>query len=274
MKKIHKFSYAILLIGSLAATPSASASIINIPGFTAAANGTQTDSFFDFPSTISGEDSVYLTATVSWTTSDIGTFTTRFALDAGGRRGRGGFQTLNDRALAGFHTTDYIQTPIDPDGAGNATNRPGLTNFDTSSHSSITLVMKVDQTQTSPGGDWWFADAGKQSQAGLFMWVDPNLTADEASQFTPLAMWRDGNSSYKSVFFRTDTRTAVLTFSNINVYTGADTPFNKPFKTIQNDSTTLNKVQQRSTPPNTVPEPSSAPLIGIGGLTLSLRHLK
>lgn len=71
------------------------------------------------------------------------------------------------------------------------------------------------------------ADPGLQSGALAFMWIDPNLAASEASQFTPWAARRSGNASYSGVSFITDTDAVALNFSNIVLYTGGDMPFTK-----------------------------------------------
>jgi hypothetical protein len=79
------------------------------------------------------------------------------------------------------------------------------------------------------------------------MYIDPNLAATEASQFTPWAAWRSGNTGYQGVSFISDTDAVDLNFSNIAVYTEGDSPF-------------------------AVPEPSALGLIGLAGLTLLLRR--
>ena len=113
-------------------------------------------------------------------------------------------------------------TTTDPDGAGPATARPAIVPFNANTVTSATLVMKIDHTKagTSPGGDWWFATEGLQDSAVGFMWINPNLAASEASQFTPWAAWRSGNASYSGVSFITDTDAVDLNFSNIAIYTG------------------------------------------------------
>lgn len=77
------------------------------------------------------------------------------------------------------------------------------------------------------------------------MWIDPNLGASEASQFTPWAAWRSGNAGYSGVSFISDTDAVDLNFSNIALYTEGDTPFAP------------------------VPEPSSLVLAGISVLGLA-----
>lgn len=276
MKTRYKFSSAALFIGSLVAAPSASAAIYSFADFTAAANGPQTETSTNFQdawttaagNNINGEDSLYLTATVSWTSNaDIGTFAVRLACLDDGVKGRYGFQPQG----SSFQMTDYKQTPLDPDGSGPATDRPTIPAFDTVVNTSVTLVLKVDQmlSRATPGGDWWFADEGKQSDAGVFMWINPNLAADEA--FTPIAMWRSGGDvGYQSLAFMTDTAGTALTFSNIKLYTGTDTPFNavpKPALT----AITGPPIAPTPTPtPTPEPEPESvlSPILGLGGITV------
>ena len=224
---------ALMAVACLA--PSAFAGIYTFADFTRAAAGASTTTTHDFspnegwggtpPNTTSGV--VYLKMTVSWssTASNIGTFQARFnqnddavaARLAMGKTGGAG---------TGF---EFItaNTTTDPDGAGPATARPPIAAVNASTKTSVTLVMKVDHTKagTNPGGDYWFAASGLQSGAVGFMWIDPNLSASEASQFTPWAAWRSGNASYSGVSFITDTDAVDLSFSNIALYTGGDTPF-------------------------------------------------
>ncbi|QTN32333.1 Ig-like domain-containing protein [Akkermansiaceae bacterium] len=234
MKSKTRFLPA-LLLAFAAMVSSASAGIFPFADFTRAAGGASTTATHDFspnegwggtpPNTTSG--TVYLKATVSWTAtaSNIGTFNVRFnqSDDAGAPRlGMG----KTGGAGTGF---EFITANIttDPDGTGPATARPAITPVNASTKTSVTLVMKVDHSKanTSPGGDYWFADQGKQSGALGFLWIDPNLAASEASQFTPWAAWRSGNASYSGVSFITDTDAVDLNFSNIVLYTGGDTPF-------------------------------------------------
>lgn len=80
------------------------------------------------------------------------------------------------------------------------------------------------------------------------MYINPDLGASEASQFTPWGMWRSGNSSYQGVSIISDTEAVDLNFSNIALYTDGDTPF------------------------GAVPEPSTALLGGFGMLALLRRR--
>lgn len=157
---------------------------------------------------------IYLTTTVSWnaTASNIGTFNIRFNQndDAGAARiGMG----KTGGAGTGFEFITLNATG-DPDGAGPATARPTIVGVDSSVVTSVTLVMKVDHSLagTNPGGDWWFADAGLQDSAVGFMWINPDLGASEASQFTPWAAWRSGNAGYQGVSFISDTDAVELSF--------------------------------------------------------------
>ena len=214
------------------------AEIYTFADFTRAAGGAAITTTHDFvpnegwsgtpPNTTAGENSLYLKATVSWTatTGNIGTFNIRFNQNDDAGAARLGMGKSTNTAGSGF---DFItsNTIIDPDGAGPATARPTIVPFNANTINSVTLVMKIDHTKagTSPGGDWWFGTEGLQSSAVGFMWINPNLTAPEASQFTPWAAWRSGNASYSGVSFITDTDAVNLTFSNIAIYTGNDTPF-------------------------------------------------
>jgi len=263
MKITNKFSFAALLIGSVVAASSASAAIYTLAGFTRTAGGAATTVTNDFvpaegwtgsPVNSTGAADttpIYLTTTVSWTAtaSNIGTFNVRFNQndDAGAPRlgmGKAGGTGTGFEFLTGNVITD-------PDGAGPATARPAITGVDTSTITTVTLVMKVDHSlaPTIVGqGDWWYAGAGLQSAAVGFMWINPNLAATEASQFTPWAAWRSGNTGYQGVSFISDTDAVDLVFSNIAVYTEGDTPFAP------------------------VPEPSTALLGGLGLLALLRRR--
>jgi hypothetical protein len=262
MKTTRKSKYAALLIGSAFAASSASAAIYTLPGFTRTAGGASTTVTNDFvpdegwtgsPVNNTGTADttpIYLTTTVSWTStaSNIGTFNIRFNRSDDGGAGRLGMGKTGG-AGTGF---EFITSNAngDPDGAGPATARPTIVGVDSSAVTTVTLVMKVDHSLagTSPGGDWWFADAGLQSGALGFMWIDPNLAATEASQFTPWAAWRSSNDGYQGVSFISDTDAVDLVFSNIAVYTEGDTPF------------------------SLVPEPSTALLGGVGMLALLRRR--
>jgi alpha-galactosidase len=228
----------------LATVLSSQAGIFTFADFTRPAAGASTTVTADFvpnegwsgtpPNTTAGENSLYLKATVSWTATatpgtNIGTFNVRFNQNddaSAPRLGMGKTGNLSGGQNAGFEfITSNVTT--DPDGAGPATARPAIVPFDPSVVTSVTLVMKIDHTKagTSPGGDWWFATEGLQSAAVGCMWINPDLNAPEESQFTPWAAWRSGNASYSGVSFITDTDAVDLTFSNIAIYTGDDTPF-------------------------------------------------
>jgi hypothetical protein len=245
MKISCKFSHAALTVGSCALATgivagSAQAAIYTLAGFTRTAGGAATTVTNDFvpdegwtgsPVNSTGTADttpIYLTTTVSWTAtaSNIGTFNVRFNLNDDGGAARWGMGKSTNTAGSGF---DYITLNglTDPDGAGPATARPTIQPVDTSVVTTVTLVMKVDHSLagTSPGGDYWFADEGLQSGAMGFMWINPNLGSTEASQFTPWAAWRSGNTGYQGVSFISDTDAVDLVFSNIAVYTEGDSPF-------------------------------------------------
>ncbi len=262
MKTRNKFSCAALLIGSVFDASSASAAVYSLADFTRTAGGastTVTNDFVDAPtegwtgspvnSTGSADTTpIYLTTTVSWiANANIGTFSVQFNQNDDGGAGRFGMGTDG----AGFALLTGNGSG-DPDGAGPATAKPTILTVDKTATTSVTLVMRVDHSLagTSPGGDYWFGDAGLQSAALGFMYIDPNLGATEASQFTPWAAWRSGNAGYQGVSFKSDTAAVDLNFSNIAVYTEGDTPF------------------------GAVPEPSSTALLGLGGLALVLRRRK
>jgi len=225
----------VLLLALAVMVSSACAGVYTFGDFTRTAGGASTTATHDFspnegwsgtpPNTTSG--TVYLKATVSWTAtaSNIGTFNVRFNRSDDGGAGRLGMGKTG-AAGTGF---EFItaNTTTDPDGAWPATARPAITPVNTSTKTSVTLVMKVDHSKagTNPGGDWWFADEGLQTSAVGFMWIDPNLAASEASQFTPWAAWRSSNDLYSGVSFISDTDAVDLHFSDIVLYTGGDTPF-------------------------------------------------
>ena len=256
-----------LAIAAVIATSSAHAAVYTLPGFTRTAGGAATTVSFDFvtndgwsgtpPNAITGEDSVYLTMTVSWAAAtNIGTFQGRFNAGDDGGAGRWGIGK-NSSGTSGFEFITGNNTG-DRDGSGPATARPTITAIDTNSITSVTLVLKVNQLQaaitpldypdqpTPVLYDRWYGNTADQTQAAGFMWINPNLAASEASQPTVWGAWRSGNTSYQGVSFITDTADADLTFSNIAIYTGADTPF--------------------------IPEPSTALLGGLGLLTLMRRR--
>jgi hypothetical protein len=145
-----------------------------------------------------------------------------------------------------------LNAATDGDGVGPATVKPTIVAVDKTAVTTVTLVMKVDQLQAAinPGGDWWYGDSvtpGAQDSAAGFVWVNPNLAATEASQPTPWAAWRSGNTSYQGVSFISDTADSDLVFSDIAIYTGTNTPF-------------------------VIPEPSAALLGGLGLLALLRRR--
>lgn len=246
------------------AADSAQAAIYTLAGFTRTAGGASTTVTNDFQpdegwtgspvnSTGTADTTpIYLTTTVSWTSTafNIGTFNVRFNQNDDGGAARLGMGKSTNTVGSGFDFITLNTASPDPDGAGPATVRPTIQPVDTTVVTTVTLVMKVDHSLagTNPGGDWWFADAGLQSGAVGFMWIDPNLASTEASQFTPWAAWRSGNAGYSGVSFITDTDAVDLVFSNIAVYTEGDTPF------------------------GAVPEPSAALLGGFGLLALLRRR--
>ncbi len=251
-----------LAAAAVIAAGSAQAAIYTFSDFTRTAGGAATASTHDFdpnegwsgtpPNNTGAADTtpIYLTATVSWTATagNIGTFNVRFNQLDDGAAARLGMGKSTNTVGSGF---DFITLNAtgDPDGEGPATVRPTIQPVDTTVVTSVTLVMKVDHSKagTNPGGDWWFADAGLQDAAVGFMWIDPNLAATEASQFTPWAAWRSGNAGYSGVSFISDTDAVDLNFSNIALYTEGDTPF-------------------------AIPEPRAALLGGLGLLALLRRR--
>ncbi len=250
--------FPLLAAAAVIAAGSAQAAIYSLPGFTRTAAGAATTTTIDFvpsegwigtpPNAISGEDSLYLTMTVSWTaTANIGTFSARFNFsdDAGAARWSMGTEGAGFSFLTG-------NAAGDGDGGGPATVKPTIVAVDKTAVTTVTLVMKVDQLQAAitPGGDYWYGNTvtpGAQDNAAGFVWINPNLAAAEAGQSTPWAAWRSGNTSYQGVSFISDTADSDLTFSNIAIYTGTDTPF-------------------------AIPEPSAALLGGLGLLTLLRRR--
>lgn len=230
---------------------SASADIIALADISRPAGG-NVDLTVDLVDTISN-DTVYLVGTVTWLPdASGGDVTVAWGIDR--------TTDTNRRARIGFGSTgagiDFktANNASDGDGAGPATAKPVISEtVDTTpgTMTSYTFVMKTIQTQGSPGGDWWFGDTvtpGAQDGAGHFLWIDPTLTASEASQPTPLAGWRSGNNGYKSVFFDTNGNTGTINFTDFAIYTGGDTPFDQ------------------------VPEPGSLALLGLGGLLIARRR--
>lgn len=263
MKPTGKLLTASFMAIALAGVPSASAAIYTLPGFTRTAAGASTTTTFDFvtndgwsgtpPNTLTaapanGGPIIYVTTTVSWAaSSNIGTFQTRLNVNDDASAPRWGIGT--DGSGFGFLTGNGT---TDPDGAGPATAKPTVVAVNTTTSTSVTLVLKIDLSSPDPypllgANDYWYADSGRQSEAGGFMWINPNLGSTEASQFTPWAAWRSGNTSYSGVSFVSDTADADLIFSNIAIYTAGDTPF------------------------SVIPEPSTA-LLGALGLLALLRR--
>jgi len=262
MKTTRKSTYAALLLGSAIAASSASAAVYTLAGFTRTAGGAATTVTNDFvpdegwtgsPVNSTGAADttpIYLTTTVSWTAtaSNIGTFNVRFNQNDDGSPARLGMGKTGGAGTGFEFITSNVNS--DPDGAGPATARPTIVGVDYSIVTTVTLVMKVDHSLagTNPGGDWWFADEGFQAQSVGFMYINPNLAATEASQFTPWAAWRSGNAGYQGVSSISDTDAVDLVFSDIAVYTEGDTPF------------------------GAIPEPSSALLGALGFLALLRRR--
>jgi alpha-galactosidase len=229
MKKLLTF-----LAFASASAISSYAAIYTLPDVVRSANGGTVDEHFDFvtndgwsgtpPNAISGEDSVYLKFTVSWSASaDIGFFEVQPNAFDDGSAGRWAART----AGSGF---DFLtlNANSDPDNTGPATAQPSVDAYDTSANTSATFVLKVDQitANTSPGGDWWYGDVGFQDDAAGFLYINPNLGAPESGQSTKWAAWRSGNASYQGISFQTTTSASTaLTFTNITLYTGDDTPF-------------------------------------------------
>lgn len=262
MKSNGKFLSASIMALALGAASSARAAIYALADLTRPAAGASINTPFDFtaanwsgtpalsgtltPTAISGETSIYLTATVSWTANvNIGTFGANFYVNAGGTGDRPGVGTVG----TGFGTIGgQTYAVTDPDGAGPATAAPTVAAVDKTVMTTVTLVIKIDQTKATPGGDYWFTNTALQSGAGVFMWINPSLGNMESSQPTNIAYWRSGQATYRGVEITTDTANVDLNFSNIRVYTGVDTPF------------------------SLVPEPSTALLGGLGMLALLRRR--
>jgi hypothetical protein len=240
-----------MLLGSAVAATTTSAAVLALADVTRTAGGNVYERQ-DLPGTISNEV-VYLVGTVTWlANASGGNVTVAWNIDLTtdtNNRNRIGFGSNGSDAIQ-FKTSN---SSGDGDGAGPATAQPAISQtVDTNvgAVTSYTFVMKTIQTKGSPGGDWWFGDTvtpGAQDGAGHFLWIDPNLTASEASQPTPQAGWRSGNNGYKSVSFATNGNTGTIEFTNFAIYTGGDTPF------------------------DAIPEPSTA-LLGALGLLALLRR--
>ena len=215
MKLSHKSSCAALLIGSAIAASSASAAVYTLPDIVRSANGaatTQSSDFFTGSSpysgtptlgdTITGETSLYLKYTVSWTAnSSIGTFGANFYVNDGGGAPRFAVPQVGPGALR-------RRLPVD-------------------------AATRAKRQPFAPD---------------MFLYINPNLGATEASQSTIFAQWRSGNGTFRGINFTTDTDQVPVTFSGISLYTGADTPF------------------------SLVPEPSTALLGALGFLALLRRR--
>lgn len=238
-------SHMVKLLALALGVSFAHAEIHTFNNFTRPANAAALTETFDFvpnegwsgtpPNAISGQESVYLKVTVSWTpVTNIGTFQARFNAIDNGEAGRFAI----GKSSAGTSGFEFItaNATSDRDGSGPATARPAITAINTNTTTSVTLVLKVNQLQAAirppdypdqPVIDYdrWYGNIAQQSQAAGFMWINPNLSATEASQSTVWAAWRSGNTSYAGVSFITDTADADLHFSNIALYTGDDTPF-------------------------------------------------
>jgi hypothetical protein len=238
-------SMVAILAGAALAPNVAPAAVYTFADFTRPAGAAALTESFDFvpdegwsgtpPNAITGEESVYMTLTVSWTAgANIGTFQARLNRNDDGGAARWGIGRTGT-GTAGFEFITANST-TDQDGSGPATARPAIQPIDTTDITSVTLVLKVDQLQAAitplfypdqPGAiyDRWYGDIADQTQAAGFMWINPNLAATEASQPTVWAAWRSSNNSYSGVSFITDTADVDLNFSNIAIYTGTDTPF-------------------------------------------------
>ena len=218
------------ILGLAMALPS-QAAIFTLPDITRPAAEASISSHFDFvsndgwsgspPNEILNETSVYLKFTVSWApAANIGTFLVRLNVNddgSGARIGAGtdgsGFSLINGNSNT------------DPDGAGPATAKPAVDAVNKTEVTSVTFVIKVDQTKPTPGGDWWFGNTAQQGGAGHFVYINPNLAQNEALQSTKWAAWRSGQNGYEGVSFISDTADVDLNFTNITLYTGDDTPF-------------------------------------------------
>ena len=233
------------MLGLVAALP-CQAEIYTLSDFTRTpGEASANDHHFDFvtndgwsgtpPNEILNESSVYLKFTVSWApTANIGTFFARFNIndDGGGARisagtDGSGFALINGNAVG------------DGDGAGPATVRPTVDAVDKTAVTSATFVIKVDQTRPTPGGDWWFGNTAQQTGAGHFVYINPDLGANEGLQTTKWAAWRSGQNGYEGVTFQTDTADVDLNFTGIALYTGDDTPFSTAVAGVDADTSTV-----------------------------------
>lgn len=269
MKTIRKFSCAVVLFGSVFAAASASAAVYTTPDIIRAANGGSVSTALDFTSAnwsgspafaaspataISGETSLYLTATVSWeAVSSIANLGVQFYVNAGGGAPRAGvgFVSNQIRAIGGQN-----YGAADPDGAGPATAGPGSgPAVNPSTTTTVNLVMRIDQPKLNaiaPISDPWYTNVLEQDNASIFMWINPDFSQSDELQDTPIAFWRSGQSPFRGVSVFTGNTASQITFSNIAVYTAGDTPF--------------------STASSVIPEPSTALLSAIGLLALLRRR--
>lgn len=226
--------------------PSSMADVYTLPDFTrTAGESSNNDVHFNFdpnsgwsgtpPNEILNEESVYLKFTVTWDPSaDIGTFNVRFNVNDNGSAGRISAGTEG----SGFALVNGNGTG-DGDGPGPATAKPSVDAVDTTAQTSVTFVLKADQTAPSPGGDWWFADTTQQDGAGHFLYINPDLGSNESLQSTKWAAWRSGQNGYESVTFRTNTNAVDLVFSDIALYTGEDTPFSTAVGAVDAGTSTV-----------------------------------
>ncbi|BCX49073.1 Ig-like domain-containing protein [Haloferula helveola] len=240
-----RYPLSLALLGLAAALP-AQAEIYTLPDIVRPSGEGVVDIHYNFnpnsgwsgtpPNAISDEESVYLRFTVSWTAAaNIGSF--QVGYNAGDNGSAGRWDVRTEGSGFSFYTANASSDLDGPNGPGTA--KPGIDAVDTNTITSATFVLKADQVQAgiSPADypdqnnslkDRWYADfttPGAQDEACGFLYINPNLGAPESGQTTKWAAWRSGNASYQSVSFRTDTADTDLTFSNIAIYTGDDTPF-------------------------------------------------